>query len=270
MHLLLLPSLLVSAFLCSCLGHGVFWTPTSRAQLAQRSGWMQDTTKIIAEPMPEVAHGREYPGGRPFAEPGKSISNVGPCGRESYDSKKTNWNLPEHSWGKVQATYRAGQIIDVEWCVSDLADHGGVYSYRLCVNDTITSKFIDPSYTPTAADEYALEACFARGILSCSDVPGQSCPVHPDCKEGWGCMNSTDWFSCGPKDKGRCASKAVDKCSCHEGSGSLLRDKVKLPDTFVSKHTLIGFRWDCEDTAQLWVHCADIAIVAGDRDTIAV
>lgn len=253
-------------------GHGVFWSPVSRAQLAQNSGWMPDTTTIISEPMPDVApgSGRPYPGGRPFAEPGKSISDVGPCGRESYDSKKTNYNRPEHSWGAVQATYTAGQVIDIEWCVSDLADHGGLYSYRLCTDEGITAKFIDPSYIPNADDEKALEACFQKGILSCGDVPGQSCPVHPDCKEGWGCMKAKDWFACAPKDSGRCAAKSAGKCACHQGSGSLLRDKVKLPDNFVSKHTLIGFRWDCEDTAQLWLHCADVAIVAASSADVVV
>merc|ERR1712217_654185 len=176
-----------------------------------------------------------------------------------------------HSWGTVQATYTAGQVIDVEWCVSNLADHGGVYSYRLCTDESITAKFIDPSYTPNTVDEAALEACFQRGILSCSDVPGQHCPVHPDCKDGWGCMQATDWFNCGPKDDGRCSSKgAANACSCHEGPGTLLRDRVKLPDNFVSKHTLIGFRWDCEDTPQLWLHCADISIVAATNTTALV
>jgi hypothetical protein len=27
-----------------------------------------------------------------------------------------------------------------------------------------------------------------------------------------------------------------------------------------SNHTLLGFRWDCEDTGQLWLHCADIEL----------
>ena len=54
--------------------HGVFWTPLSRAQIAQNNGWEADTTSIISEPMPDVASGREYPGGRPWAEPGASVS----------------------------------------------------------------------------------------------------------------------------------------------------------------------------------------------------
>jgi len=262
---------LLAVSLSSVAGHGVFWTPLSRAQIAQNSGWMPDTTTIIAEPMPEVAKGRPYPGGRPFAEPGKSISDVGPCGRENYDSKKTNYNHPEHSWGTVQATYVAGQVVDVEWCVSDLADHGGLYSYRLCTDEAITAKFTDSSYTPNADDEAALESCFQRGILKCTDVPGNNCQVHPDCQEGWGCMAATDWFACGPKDSGRCAAKGEQgSCNCHDGPGTLLRNKVKLPDNFSSKHTLIGFRWDCEDTAQLWLHCADIAIVASSNSSLVI
>lgn len=240
-------------------GHGIFWKPTSRAQLSQLSGWEPDATSAaISEPMPDVASGRPYPGGRPFAEPGKSISNVGPCGQKSYGSK-TNYNHPEHGWGQVQATYTAGEVIDIEWCVSDLADHGGVYSYRMCTDDSITAKFIDASYTPNADDMAALEHCFQEGILSCTDVPGQNCPVHPDCQDGWGCANATSWFNCGPKDGGRCEAKSVGKCACHHGEGSILRDQVKLPN-FVSNHTLIGFRWDSQDTPQLWLHCADVAL----------
>ena len=240
-------------------GHGIFWQPTSRAQLSQLSGWESDATSIISEPMPEVATGRPYPGGRPWAEPGKSISNIGPCGQKSYGSK-TNWNHPENGWGSVQASFTAGEIITVEWCVSDLADHGGVYSYRTCSNASLTEKFIDPRYTPNAEDMTALEGCFQDGILSCTDVPGQSCPVHPDCQQGWGCMDSSSWFNCGPKDSGRCASRGVGKCTTHGGPGSILRDRVKLPN-LVSNHTLIGFRWDCQDTPQLWLHCADVALV---------
>ena len=239
--------------------HGIFWSPTSRAQLAQLSGWESDATKIIAEPMPEVAHGREYPGGRPWAEPGKSVSNVGPCGMKSY-GQKTNWNHPEHGWGPVQATFNAGEVIDISWCVSNHADHGGLYSYRMCSDPNITAKFIDGAYTPNEGDMAEMEDCFQKGILACTDVPGQKCPVHPDCKDGWGCMQSRAWFNCGPKDGGRCRSRGNETCTTHEGPGTILRDQVKLPN-LVSNHTLIGFRWDCQDTPQLWLHCADVTLL---------
>ena len=164
-------------------GHGIFLSPKSRAQVSQENGYMQDATTIISEPMPDVVEGREYPGGRPFAEPGVSISNVGPCGMETYDSLQTNWNKPEHGWGiDPVATYNAGDIVDVEWCVSDAADHGGVYSYRLCQNDSLVAKFIDPQHTPTDSEMKLLEECFQDGVLKCSDVPGQECNIHPDCE----------------------------------------------------------------------------------------
>lgn len=208
---------------------------------------------------------REYPGNRPFAEPGVSISNVGPCGMETYDTLMTNWNMPQHSWGAVQETYNAGDVITVEWCVSNIADHGGVYSYRLCQNDDIVSNFINPNYTPNETDYALLETCFQEGILKCSDVEGnQDCSSpHPDCVgTGWGCEDASDWFACGPKDTGRCEMKSNGEyCYTHGNDGSILSDQVKLPDNFTSNHTLLGFRWDCEDTGQLWLHCADIQIV---------
>eukprot|EP00756_Hemistasia_phaeocysticola_P029420 Hpha_TRINITY_DN16231_c0_g6::TRINITY_DN16231_c0_g6_i1::g.13212::m.13212 len=259
-------ALLVASLATQGSGHGMFWTPTSRAQLSQLSGYEADATTIISEPMPEVGTpGRPYPGNRPFAEPGVSVSKVGPCGMETYDSLKTNYNMPNlaNGWGKVQATYKAGSVITVEWCVSDIADHGGVYSYRLCTDDALVSKFIDPSHTPTTAEMEALEKCFQAGVLKCSDVPGQSCPVHPDCVgTGWGCETSNGtWFNCGPHDSGRCEARsiAVGSCNTHGNKGSILRDQVKLPD-HVSNHTLLGFRWDSEDTPQLWMQCADISI----------
>eukprot|EP00128_Syssomonas_multiformis_P009238 Colp12_sorted_trinity150504_noHs@29261 len=240
-------------------GHGYFVTPLSRPRLAELSGDEPDPTTIIAEPIPDIASGRNYPGARPFAEPGVGVSKIGPCGSKAYGSK-TNWNKPDKSWGKVVQTFKAGEVIDVEWCVDTEADHGGLYSYRICTDDRIVARFIDSSYTPNETDWHEMEACFQRGILSCTDVPGQNCPVNPDCQPGWGCEKATSWFTCGPKDNGRCSVKGVADCQAHGHRGRLLRDKVRLP-MHTSNHTLLGFRWDCMDTAQLWLNCADIAIV---------
>jgi len=242
-------------------GHGLMWKPWSRANIAENNGWEADSTSIIAEPMPEFP-GRSYPDNRPWAEPGKSLSNIGPCGSKSYGSQ-TDWNMPQHGWGnEVTATYNAGDIIDVEWCVTSAADHGGSYSYRLCQDERITAKFINPDYKPTPADHAEMADCFERGILSCNDVPGQNCRVHPSCHSGLGCMQASSWFHCEPHmtlGGGSCLARSIG--SCREGRGGLLRDRVKLPDNFASNHTLMQFRWDCQQTAQLWLNCADIKIL---------
>jgi len=244
-------------------GHGIMWKPWSRANIAEENGWEQDSTSIIAEPMPDVAN-RPFPDNRPWAAPGKSLSNIGPCGSKPYGSR-TNWNKPEHGWGtEVTATYRAGDIIDVEWCVSLNADHGGSWSYRLCTDESIVAKYIDPNYTPNENDHAALEGCFQRGILSCHDVPGQNCRVHPSCKQGMECMQASSWFHCEPHMSlggGSCAAMGErGACNAHNGGGALIKDRVRLPDNFASNHTLIGFRWDCQQTGQLWLHCADVKI----------
>lgn len=57
----------------------------------------------------------------------------------------------------------------LQWCVSDIADHGGVYSYRLCQEDSIVARFIDPAVTPDQSDMTALEDCF-----QVTSPPGQS------------------------------------------------------------------------------------------------
>jgi len=245
-------------------GHGIMWKPWSRANIAEEIGWETDSTSIIAEPMPDVAN-RPFPYNRPWAAPGKSLSNIGPCGSKPYGSR-TNWNKPEHGWGtQVTATYRAGDIIDVEWCVSTNADHGGSYSYRLCTDESIVAKYIDPNYTPNENDHAEMEECFQRGILSCQDVPGQNCRVHPSCEGGMECMQASSWFHCEPHMSlggGSCSAVGqIGACNAHNGGGSLIKDRVRLPDNFASNHTLIGFRWDCQQTGQLWLHCADVKIL---------
>ena len=65
----------------------------------------------------------------------------------------------------------------------------------------------------------------------------------------------------GGKDSGRCMSKGVADCTVHGGlPGRILRNQVKIPK-HSSKHTILAFRWDCMDTGQLWLNCADIEIV---------
>mgnify|MGYP003388421723 CR=1 FL=1 len=54
-----------------------------------------------------------------------------------------------------------------------------MYSYRICQDDSIVAKYLDPNHTPDETEWAALEDCFQAGILKCSDVPGQNCAVHP-------------------------------------------------------------------------------------------
>ena len=89
LHVTLLYSLSVLCLLL-CSSHcRIFCSNSffSNKKTTENNGNINDATSVIAEPMPDVADGRDYPGMRPFAEPGMSISNVGPCGQENYGNQ---------------------------------------------------------------------------------------------------------------------------------------------------------------------------------------
>jgi len=45
----------------------------------------------------------------------------------------------------------------------------------------------------------------------------------------------------------------------------LIADKVMIPKTIKPGKYVLGWRYDCEETAQVWQNCADVNIVAGDH-----
>ena len=94
----------------------------------------------------------------------------------------------------AKTTYKAGDVIDVAWCVSARdrrerhkfghpdthsssaqADHGGVPQFRLCDDEGLVSAVTTPGYEPTVADHEALEQCFQRGLLRCDGVDSNTC-----------------------------------------------------------------------------------------------
>lgn len=122
------------------------------------------------------------------------VGRNGPCGYNARVS--TDYNQPSGSWGKAPvATYKAGDVIDVQWCVDNNGDHGGMFSYRICQNQTLVDKFLTPGYLPTDAEKQAAEDCFENGVLECTDVTGQTCGFNPDCQPGQACYRN-DWFTC--------------------------------------------------------------------------
>ena len=55
------------------------------------------------------------------------------------------------------------------------------------------------------------------------------------------------------------------KCSGHSNLGPLLPnleivDKVRIPAGLAAGSYVLQFRWDCEESDQVWASCADISI----------
>jgi hypothetical protein len=155
----------------------------------------------------------------------------------------------------------------VQWCVDNNGDHGGMFSWRVCQDQSIVDKLLDPTYTPTLVEKQQAEDCFQEGLLKCTDVDGQSCDYSPDCSPGQPCYRN-DWFTCNKfQADSRRGCQGVDNAplgSCYTSiaGGYTVTKKVRMPE-YVSNHTLISLRWNSFQTGQVYNTCADIAITDG-------
>ncbi|KAI1648217.1 carbohydrate-binding module family 20 protein [Daldinia loculata] len=235
-------------------GHGYLTIPVSRTRQGAESGADCPECTIL-EPVtawPDVDEAK--------------VGRSGPCGynaRVSFD-----YNQPSADWGnEIVATYSPGQIVDVEWCVDHNGDHGGMFAYRICQDQAIVDKFLDPDYLPTDEEKQAAEDCFEEGLLPCTDVDGQDCGYNPDCTQDQACYRN-DWFTCNGFDNGdqtKCQgvdNAALNSCFTSIAGGYTVTKKIKIPD-FVSNHTLLSFKWNSFQTPQVYLSCADIAIADG-------
>ncbi|KAI0838266.1 carbohydrate-binding module family 20 protein [Hypoxylon sp. FL0890] len=232
--------------------HGYLTIPSSRTRLGFEAGSDTCPECTILEPVTAWPDMDE-------AQVGRS----GPCGYNARVS--TDYNQPGDGWGTdTVATYSPGQTVEVQWCVDHNGDHGGMFSYRICQNQTLVDKFLDPSYLPTDDEKQAAEDCFEQGLLPCTDVDGQDCGYNPDCTEDEACYRN-DWFTCNgfnAGDQTKCQgvdNAALNSCTTTISGGYTVTKNIKIPD-YISNHTLLSFKWNAFQTPQIYLSCADIAI----------
>ncbi|KAL2849692.1 starch binding domain-containing protein [Aspergillus pseudodeflectus] len=233
-------------------GHGYLTIPSSRTRLGFEAGIDTCPECSILEPVsawPDLT----------AAQVGRS----GPCGYNARVS--VDYNQPSDYWGNEPVvTYSAGDIVEVQWCVDNNGDHGGMFTYGICQDQALVDLFLTPGYIPTNEEKQAAEDCFLEGELSCTDVPGQNCGYNPDCTAGQACYRN-DWFTCNAfQASSNRGCQGVDaaplgSCATTIAGGYTVTKKIKIPD-YNSAHTLLRFRWNSFQTAQVYLGCADIAI----------
>ena len=171
----------------------------------------------------------------------------------------------------AKTTYKAGDVIDVAWCVS--ADHGGVPMFRLCDDESLVSAVTTHGKPPSLADLEALEQCFQRGLLRCDSVDSNACDQVSNCDghPEWEACADKGQYIHGTNEAGVGAtyySLTNTEESCPHGS--LARYKLRIPSDFpASTHTILSYRWDTYENNEVFVGCADIAIT-GDGDSAPV
>ncbi|KAL4932904.1 starch binding domain protein [Aspergillus undulatus] len=249
---------IASTLFTTAYGHGYLTIPASRTRLGFEAGIDTCPECSILEPVsawPDLY----------AAQVGRS----GPCGYNARVS--VDYNQPGEHWGNEPVvTYTAGDVVEVEWCVDHNGDHGGMFTYGICQNQTLVDLFLTPGYLPTDAEKQDAEDCFLNGELSCLDVPGQTCAYNPDCSADEPCYRN-DWFTCNAfqADSSR-ACQGVDNaplnsCATTIAGGYTVTKRIKIPN-YSSDHTLLRFRWNSFQTAQVYLHCADIAIAGSGSD----
>ncbi|KAJ4289630.1 hypothetical protein N0V90_010959 [Kalmusia sp. IMI 367209] len=189
------------------------------------------------------------------------VGRSGPCGYNARVS--VDYNQPGPRWGSQPViTYNVGDTVDVQWCLDNNGDHGGMFTYRICQDQALVDKFLDASYLPTEAEKQAAEDCFRAGELKCTDVSGQTCGYNPDCTSDQPCWRN-DWFTCKGFQDTKCRgvdNAPINSCYTSIAGGYTVSSKIKIPN-YTSNHTLLSFKWNSFQTPQIYLTCADIAIV---------
>ena len=185
-----------------------------------------------------------------------------------------------------KALWTAGGEADVAWGLR--YNHGGGYSYRLCpASEPLTEACFQR--TPLAfvrsaqalvwnnGTRYPLAGVFvdegtrpAGSTWARNPIPRvnddnkglhneSSCP-GPNGRSGPGCIQFP--APC-PQDDGPYAwstdGSGQGACS-GDWTAGLIADKVVVPAGLKGDYVL-SWRWDCEETAQIWSNCADVHIV---------
>jgi len=203
---------------------------------------------------------------------------------------------------KVSAQFwTRGAEVEVAWAIT--ANHGGGYSYRLCKSSgNISEKCFQSNVLRFAGDKswiiYANGSRneFVRTTVDVGTHPAGSewarnpiptcrmCPTYETCgpvvEAGPppGTTSWQQWNICSAK----CAGSGTYKLpSCPVGTAQFpevapglsafenatwdwsIMDRVVLPSDLELGDYLLSWRWDCEETRQVWQNCADITITDG-------
>ena len=173
-----------------------------------------------------------------------------------------------------------------------LNNHGGGYSYRLCPADEpggVTEAcfrrtpldFVGPSalrWGGDAATQLEFNATARGWETSVGTTPAGSMwrknPIpsglweregatfDPVCQESWACLAH---YSAGDPYQ---AAPGLCRCSGFSNSGGMLLpnleivDSVRVPAALSPGRYVLQWRWDCEESDQVWASCSDITITA--------
>lgn len=183
--------------------------------------------------------------------------------------------LPVFDSGVV---WKVGSVVEAWWSLR--ANHGGGYQYRLCPLDSeLNEACFMRTPMPFAGNSEIVLGDGRRIEIESTFVSEGTQPLGSQWQmnpiPGWGVVedgtwsaNSRVWFTPPCEDPYAYGPGPQDnRLSQGLCSGEWLHNITIYDKLFVPKHLkpgpyVLGFRWDCESSAQVWQSCADITIVA--------
>jgi len=173
--------------------------------------------------------------------------------------------------------WTAGDVVEVSWTIN--ANHGGGYYYRLCKLPSDGSQLTEDCFQKTplrfvgntsfrwngdrttdeqienvfvAVGTHPAGSTWAMNPVPRNDTAQTGASFAPKCKEV--CTGCTEGGAPG------CANC---RCTGEWGVPNLeIVDNVALPWMLPAGDYVVGFRWDTEESNQVWNSCADVTIKA--------
>jgi len=173
--------------------------------------------------------------------------------------------------------WTAGDVVEVSWTIN--ANHGGGYYYRLCKLPSDGSQLTEDCFQKTplrfvgntsfrwngdrttdeqienvfvAVGTHPAGSTWAMNPVPRNDTAQTGASFAPKCKEV--CTGCTEGGAPG------CANC---RCTGEWGVPNLeIVDNVALPWMLPAGDYVVGFRWDTEESNQVWSSCADVTIKA--------
>jgi len=113
----------------------------------------------------------------------------------------------------------------------------------------LRSTFVSEGTLPAGSTWQMLGIPDTDHVRPSNDVPSEAWAFAPPCYE----PRYPDLPLSGLSE-GRCSGQWMNNITIY--------DQLRVPDTLPPGEYVLGLRWDCETSAQIWQSCADITITA--------
>lgn len=191
--------------------------------------------------------------------------------------------------------WTVGTVVEVSWGIR--YNHGGGYQYRLCpANEELTEEcfqkqpldfvrdkqvlqwnngtrlpikgiFVDEGTIPAGStwarnpipriDFDSTSSGQPKGFTGCSLDHGE--PTGPACRQfDPPCPWDSGWYA--QPGRGQASVDVEGDCS-GDWTGGVVVDQVIIPAYLKPGDYVLGWRWDCEESTQVWSNCADVTLV---------